>query len=399
MAKPKKKLVADFETTKDINDCRVWASCMYDIEEKKIVHLSNNIDDFIEVLKESSKSLILDVYFHNLRFDGKFIYWWLLENGYRYDETLNNAKTFRGLIADTGQFYRLEIRFYKKKTSSIVTIMDSLKIIPLKVKQMAKAFGLNTLKGDIDYDEYRPINHKLTKEEIKYIENDVIIVGDSLRAMFDMGLNKMTISSNALEDYKLSIGGNMKFRELFPKLDKCDDNFIRASYRGGYTYVNPNIAEKHLKQNGMTFDVNSLYPSRMMYEMLPYGMPIYYKGEYAGNEFYPLYIQHLKCKFKLKKGYVPTIQIKGSWRFNEHEYLTDSGDERVDLYLTNIDLEIFKEHYDITNEKYIDGYMFKGKVGLFERYINKWIKIKKQSEVSGNKGMRQIAKLMLNSLY
>ena len=43
--------------------------------------------------------------------------------------------------------------------------------------------------------------------------------------------------------------------------------------------------------------------------------------------------------------------------------------------------------------------MFRGKVGLFERYINKWIKIKKQSEVSGNKGMRQIAKLMLNSLY
>ena len=48
----------------------------------------------------------------------------------------------------------------------------------------------------------------------------------------------------------------------------------------------------------------------------------------------------------------------------------------LDYYLTNIDLEIFKEHYDITNEKYIDGYMFKGKVGLFERYINKWIKIK-----------------------
>ena len=302
MAKPRKKLVADFETTTDPMDCRVWASCMYDIEDKKIVHLSNNIDDFMEVLRESSKSLILDIYFHNLKFDGEFILWWLYENGYRYDDTLNSAKSFRCLITDTGQFYQLEIRFYKKKTSSIVTIFDSLKIIPLKVEQMAKAFGLETLKGSIDYDLVRPIGHKLTKEEIEYIKNDVIIVGDSLRAMFDLGLTKMTISSNALEDYKLTVGGNMKFRYIFPKLSSSDDKFIRESYRGGYTYVNPNIAGKHLKQKGQTYDVNSLYPSRMMYDMLPYDMPIYFKGEYAGNEFYPLYIQHFWCKFKLKKG-------------------------------------------------------------------------------------------------
>ena len=399
MAKPRKKLVADFETTTDPMDCRVWASCMYDIEDKKIVHLSNNIDDFMEVLRESSKSLILDVYFHNLKFDGEFILWWLYENGYRYDDTLNSAKSFRCLITDTGQFYQLEIRFYKKKTSSIVTIFDSLKIIPLKVEQMAKAFGLESLKGSIDYDLFRPIGHKLTKEEIEYIKNDVVIVGDSLRAMFDMGLTKMTISSNALEDYKLTVGGNMKFRYIFPKLSSSDDKFIRESYRGGYTYVNPNIAGKHIKQKGQTYDVNSLYPSRMMYEMLPYDMPIYFKGEYAGNEFYPLYIQHFWCKFKLKKGYVPTVQIKNNGKFNDHEYLSNSGTERVELFMTNIDLEIFKKHYDITNEEWVDGYMFKGKVGLFERYINKWIKIKKQSEVSGNKGMRQIAKLMLNSLY
>ena len=145
MAKPRKKLVADFETTTDPNDCRVWASCMYDIEDKKIVHLSNNIDDFMEVLRVSSKSLILDVYFHNLKFDGEFILWWLYENGYRYDDTLSSAKSFRCLITDTGQFYQLEIRFYKKKTSSIVTIFDSLKIIPLKVEQMAKAFSYKIL--------------------------------------------------------------------------------------------------------------------------------------------------------------------------------------------------------------------------------------------------------------
>ena len=75
MARVVKKLVADFETTTVVEDCRVWASCIYDIEEKKIAHLSNNIDDFMEVLRQSSKSLELMVYFHNLKFDGEFILW------------------------------------------------------------------------------------------------------------------------------------------------------------------------------------------------------------------------------------------------------------------------------------------------------------------------------------
>ena len=43
--------------------------------------------------------------------------------------------------------------------------------------------------------------------------------------------------------------------------------------------------------------------------------------------------------------------------------------------------------------------MFKGTHNLFQKYIDYWINVKKESEKSGNKGMRQIAKLMLNSLY
>ena len=37
--------------------------------------------------------------------------------------------------------------------------------------------------------------------------------------------------------------------------------------------------------------------------------------------------------------------------------------------------------------------------GLFTSYIDKWIKIKIESQKQGNKGMRTLAKLMLNSLY
>ena len=393
------KLVADFETTTLENDCRVWASCLYSIDDKQIVHLSNNIDEFMEVLRINSLKNSLEIYFHNLKFDGEFILSWLYNNGFRYDDLLSSEKTFKTLITDMGLFYQLEIRFGKVKRSKIVVIRDSLKIIPLKVSQMAKAFGLKTLKGEIDYKAFRPVGHKLTTEEIEYIKNDVIIVGESLSALFDLGLNKMTAASNALQNYKDSIGGKLKFRNLFPLISKEDDDFIRKAYRGGYTYVNPIIANKKLNCNGATYDVNSLYPSRMYYEELPYDMPIYYKGKHKPNTTHPLYIQRLKCKFKLKKGYVPIIQLKNNARFVGTEYLKDSGIERVELTLTNVDLELIKKHYKLTNVTYLDGYMFKAKIGLFQNYIDYWINVKNQATKDGNKGLRQIAKLMLNSLY
>ena len=37
--------------------------------------------------------------------------------------------------------------------------------------------------------------------------------------------------------------------------------------------------------------------------------------------------------------------------------------------------------------------------GLFKGYIDKWIEVKNEATRTGNKGMRQVAKILLNSLY
>ena len=43
------KFVGDFETTTLENDCRVWASCIVDIETNSVVQLCNNIDETMEL--------------------------------------------------------------------------------------------------------------------------------------------------------------------------------------------------------------------------------------------------------------------------------------------------------------------------------------------------------------
>ena len=398
------QLVGDFETTTDINDCRVWGSCLVNIDNLEVIQLVNNIDETMLLLEELTINEKVELYYHNLKFDGEFIISWLYNNGFTYDEGLSSMKTFRTLITDSGIFYQIEVRFHRNKNRKKLIIRDSLKIIPLRVEQFPKAFGLEVTKGEIDYTKHRLVNHALTEEEIDYIKRDCLIVAQGLKFMFEQGLNKMTISSCALNNFKETLGGNNKFRALFPILDIKDDKFIRESYKGGYTYVNPKFQNKWLKQEGCTYDVNSLYPSQMHSisgNLLPYGMPVYFKGEYPENEYYPLYIIRFKCKFKLKKGYVPTIQIKNNVRFcgKETEYLSNSGVERVELTMTNIDFETMLKHYNVTRLEFIDGYMFKGKIGIFDKYINHWNSIKEKATLENNQGMRTIAKLMNNSLY
>lgn len=176
------------------------------------------------------------------------------------------------------------------------------------------------------------------------------------------------------------------------------DGDIRAAYRGGFCYVAEQFAEKEIG-DGIVLDVNSLYPSQMYYRMLPYGEPIMFNGEYRYDELYPLYVQLIIVEFHLKEGHIPTIQIKKNPRFVENQYLKDNGFEPVAMWVTNIDLELMREHYEIDNIEYIRGYKFKACDTFFRDYIDKWNKIKTESTLNGNGGMRTLAKLMLNALY
>lgn len=112
----------------------------------------------------------------------------------------------------------------------------------------------------------------------------------------------------------------------------------------------------------------------------------------------------ITCSFNLKPNKIPTIQIKGSMFFTGNEYLTTSSSEEGDivcLVLTNIDLKLFMEQYNVPEEDltYIGGWKYRSIKGLFTDYIDKWINIKIEATKNKNKGERAMAKMMLNSLY
>ncbi len=388
---------------------REYAIGLVELRNDDSFWYTNSIDNLIQALCREDST----VYFHNLKFDGGYIISWLLRNGYTYThEQFGERFSFNCLVDGTGTYYSINIFFDMKSQNKYykMTILDSMKVLPMSVEQMPKAFGmenLRKLKDTYDYYKKREQGYVLDKREIKYLKNDVLIVSKAIQFLHDTGMTKMTVASNALTEYKKTISKS-RFKRAYPLLTNEEDAFIRKSYKGGFTYLNPEYAGVEV-ENDTVIDVNSLYPYVMISRELPYGKPYYFEGEYPENSEYPLYVQRIRCIFRIKQNKLPTIQIKNNFKFNQTQYLTSSvvrneltgatSYEVVELTLTNVDLQLFKDHYEIPYIEYVDGYMFKSTNNLFTDYINKWNETKEKATKEKNEGMRTIAKLMLNSLY
>lgn len=350
-----------------------------------------DIDSFINycsLINESSS-----FYFHNLKFDGEFIIHYLLTHGFVHvNEKKLGVNQFSTIISDLNVFYCIKVKF---KEEVIISFFDSLKLLNFSVEEVAKAFNLSIKKLEIDYKAKREKGHKITDEEKEYLKHDVMIMSLALEKMFEMKITRMTIASNAMNFFKDTIS-KKRFEKWFkpPLYDKD----LRQAYKGGFTYLNEIYRGKEVKE-GIVLDVNSLYPSVMYYSPMPYGEGIYFDGKYVPDKLYNLYIQNITCQFRIKKDMIPTIQIKNNLSFVPTEYLSSSNGESINLTLTNVDLKLFLEHYDIYDVSYNWGWKYKSSTKIFKRYIDYWNELKVKATKEGNKPLRTIAKLMLNSLY
>jgi hypothetical protein len=274
-----KKFTADFETCTWLEDeTYVWAWALCEIGNVENIRIGENIEEFFEEIQKEANP---KVYFHNLKFDGSFLINWLYENSFELIKDSKEArdKTFQCIISDLGAFYTITV--YNKVFGTRIekiTFIDSLKIINMKVKDIAKTFNLPISKLELDYNKPRELGYQLTDEEKSYITNDVKIVAMALAQLFNEKLTKATAAANALGYYK-QITGKDRFEHYFPTLTAFEDAQIRPSYKGRFTYLNPAYKNATV-YNSIVLDVNSLYPSVMRYELMPYGKPVYFKGKY-----------------------------------------------------------------------------------------------------------------------
>lgn len=404
---------ADFETSTGAWNCnaRVW---LWDICDEKYNHKTGtNLTDFMwRIIRTSINYLYI---FRNLAYDGIYILQWLLENKFNHvDEDKLTPYTFTTIIGEQGQHYCYRIM---GRNFQIVTIMDSLKTVNMSIENSATMYDLPIKKGHIDYDMYRAEDWKPTKDEIEYIHNDTEIDMRTIQINMKMGGVKFTQAGNARYLYKRSIG-KKNYEIYFPKLDEVTDKDIRKAYRGGYVYCNPKYCDKVI-YNMVSLDKNSMYPAQMLHEPMPYGEPEFFIGKFKPVFGRVLYIQHLRCKFELKKNGIPTIAKKSGFLSSPDLYISSSNGYLYELWLSNPDLELLFMNYDVTDIEYIDGYMFKsikgveitseqaknmtkqeiidedGKGSLFYDYIHQW----RMGKEYHKGAQRDYDKRMQNALY
>ena len=380
-------LSADFETTTKREDCRVWLWGVCDIMEDEEIEWGIDIDSFMEYVSAHNSNC----YFHNLKFDGGFIIYWLLVNGFEWTDKNDESgvNTFKTLISNMGMVYSITVYWENGTTTEF---RDSLKKLPMPVKRIAKAFNLEEGKGELDYELERPVGWIPTADELDYLRRDVKIVAQAMRQILNSGMTRLTVASDSLAEYKRIVTAK-GFDRMFPTLSYEMDSEIRRAYRGGFTYADPRYSGK-VNGGGIVLDVNSLYPSVMRYKPIPYGMPKFSKGRVTPTPERPLTIFSVTFTATLKPEHIPCIQIKGSTVFQPTQYLTEIP-EPTTLMVTNVDWDLYNDHYDIDVIEWGGGWSFHAAEGMFNGYIDKWAQVKENSKG----GLREIAKLHLNSLY
>lgn len=410
-------LVGDFETTvyDGQTSTEVWASAITAVgntDPEKVVVL-HSLPETMEYLFKLKQDII--IYYHNLKFDGSFILDYLCrQKKFKlWSDGKKLVKTPKGkfdlpsgfwtyTVSDMGVWYGIAIA-YKGK---IIEFRDSYKILPFSVEKIGHDFDTQHRKKTMEYKGKRYAGCEISPSEEEYIKSDVLVMSEAIAIARKEGITGVTIGSTCLAEWKRLRYGIGKrdeidymFRMDFPILPDDIERDIRRGYKGGWCYVN-----KYGKfTNGMTADINSSYPYQMhgrsgQYYPIGYPERIDKIGKNVSRETIEFYV--VKFSFSLKSGKLPCIQIKGDPRFDGTEWLKESGqtlgcDNVVEMVFSDIEWAFIKDHYHIENFQFIRGYRFKAVRGLFDTYIDKWMKVKQTSTGA----RRAIAKLMLNNLY
>lgn len=408
-----------------------------------VVDYVNAIRD--RILEQNKSNAI--IYFHNMKFDAYNILYALLTLGYIYTDDIKQ------LVVQDSSWYTFRLNY----RGVSLEFRDSYKLISQPLRSFQKTFGLSIGKSTEDswkdrLDEVATVNALLNRTEpglMEYALLDVDVLQAGLDKFWELQggkkASKLTAASLAYSEW-LSVIEEHGYRtadgvhhEGFIKEEKkkkltivMDDDmpkFIHDitnyAYRGAVCYPNPDYTNKTLKGIYVYIDANSLYPSAMLpsvqgrncYNQMelthyyPVGVPVRLKSmpteEIMKDRRYVSFIK-LRIKAKIKPdAVIPFVSLGRQGRVGEgfnRLYRTNDFLREIDetFWVTSIDYRSIQNYYEIEEQEFIEGIIYTPKntsCDIFNEYISKWRAIKEQAAREKNAGLKQLAKIMLNSLY
>lgn len=256
------------------------------------------------------------------------------------------------------------------------------------LKQLPKIFNLTEKKlvGDLDYSLIRTPLTKITAKELKYCENDCLIVYEYIqKEMEEYGTVKKiprTSTGHVRRELFERIQNDYNYKKKVKKAINTDThvyNLLVEAFMGGFTHANYMYTDKIIK-NVDSWDFTSSYPYVLVTHKYP---STEFKKCNLKNEkdMISNFAYLLVVKFKnLKSRYYNNFLSQSRCR-NIIKAKYDNGRiieaEELEITLTDVDFKLlllaYDAEYEIT-ESYYSVYNYLPKTFIefvLEKYVNK----------------------------
>lgn len=366
-----------------------------DLRNVKVVYRMKSHEETIHSVVETLFSYKSGTvfYFHNLKYDISFILSYLFKH---YKEGTDFILNRHLIMPMTKSFISITIIFKGKR----IIFKDSFTLFSAPLAKVMKSYT-DLTKGETPLFDYCD-DISINEEVVNYCKIDSLALGIALEKRLEIGEGALTTASGAFKEFKKLISdkyGKGNFNNVFPTIPHMVEEKMRSAYRGGFTYLNPNKSQTTL-YDIQIIDVNSMYPAQMASRVLPYGIPkIVSKGKVVTDALFNLGIQRFSvCSAILKDGFIPFISTKNSFiGANQYDVIIDESSPIEDrtFSLTLEEFELFEKSYEYKGIEFLGGYLFKGRRGMFDTYLNKFWEMK----LSEDETIKALGKLFLNALY
>ena len=338
----------------------------------------------------------LVVYVHNLAYEFQFICKW-----FKWVDIF--ADTERKPIKAECDKHIIFKCSYRLSGYSLAVLADNLQTHKIK-----------KLVGDLDYNLIRNSKTPLTKEELAYCFNDVLIVTAYIEEQIiewgDIENIPLTQTGKVRRFVRSRCFTNKKYRFMIEKLtiEKPEYILLKNAFMGGFTHCNAMYTETICK-NVTSYDFTSSYPTVLISEKYPMskGMKIDVKSIEELEKLCSNYCVLMDLTFyNIKTSFIWENIISVSKCRNIEKPLMNNGRlvsaDRISISLTELDYLNIKDFYTWENVKIGLVYIYK-KDYLPKEIIETILYLyKSKTELKGveNKEVEYLhSKELLNSIY
>lgn len=291
-------------------------------------------------------------------------------------------------------------------------------------KQLVK-YKVSKLIGNLDYSLSRHEKTQLSKEELKYCVNDVLVVMAYIQEKIELDgditkipLTKTGYVRKACRNSCLySDNTHRKDTEKFHKYMKLMRNLtiepkeyelLKEGFMGGFTHANPYFS-RGIFHDVSSFDFTSSYPSVMVSEKFPMTKGKFVKIE--SKEDFNRYLKNYCCLFEVAfdnirprkyfENYIPASKCRHLKKSIENNGRVYSA-EHLEITITEQDYFIINELYDWDNMIlgdfiiYGKGYLPKDLVLAILDFYTKKTELK---GIEGKEVEYMVSKENVNSCY